>query len=70
MENDLVLLDIRFALSICACYNMVGFTSEDWGDFFGKVHSSGGVTNQGVFGIGVLVEGAERMENGTESIAG
>ncbi len=69
MENDSFLLDVRFALSLRSCHNLVGSAGEDWGDFFGKIHPSGGVKGKGVFGIRVLVEGAEKLESGIEGIA-
>ena len=69
MENDFLLLDIRFTPSIRSCYNMVGSASENWGDFFGKIHSSGSITDKCIFGNSVLAENAERMESGIECFA-
>ena len=69
MENDSVLLDAWSALSIRSCYNMVGPAGKDCGDFFRTVHPGGRITSQSIFGTGLLVESAEKLESGIEGIA-
>ncbi len=69
MENDFLLLDTRSAFSKRTCHNLVGFVGEDWGNFFGKIHSSDCIKSKGIFGTGVLAESAKRLESGFESIA-